>query len=234
MKILKKAFAALKRALEFVLRGIAIVIYMLPVIYIGAPLLLVAFTVEPVIGYTLLAALAVFFVVRYTVLLCRRASFLRALKRHCDQHGYAVRKTGKPLLSAWLPVRGGAEIKVGDKTHTLFFVACRKRRVPVTLHEDGTVIFHHAIRIGLTMMRRTRGGNTVMPVKATLFSWDHHWRFADEIPPNSFVLLAPAPNTVSGIAGGIRISVDNGVAVGNYAVYTCGAFLRGFSSRMDT
>ena len=62
-----------------------------------------------------------------------------------------------------------------------------------------------------------------------LFCWQHQWRFAGEIAPDSFVLLAPAAHRV--LAGDPHkpYEVDNGSRVGPYTAYTCGAFLRDFT-----
>ena len=173
-------------------------------------------------GYTLVAVLIAIFLIHYTVLLCKRARFLRELKKECRAYGFAMRKKGKPLLSAWFPLHAGVEIEAKDKTYTLFFIPCRNRRMPITLLEDGTVIFHHAIRISIRRI-----------IRATLFAWDHHWRFTENVPLNSYVLLAPAPHAVNAVVDGARVIVDNGTTVGHYAVYTCGAFLRSFSRMVD-
>ncbi len=219
---MKKIWLFIKKQIRRILLLLFLVVAGIAFIQVAGPLFLVMFEVNPIMGYTLVAVLIAVFLIRYTVLLCKRARFLRDLKKECRAYGFAMHKRGKPLLSAWFLLRGSVEIEAKDKIYTLFFIPCRNRRMPITLSEDGTVIFHHAIRLSI---RRV--------IRATLFAWDHHWRFAESIPPHSYVLLAPAPRAVSAVVDGARVIVDNGTTVGHYAVYTCGAFLRSFSRMVD-
>ena len=219
---MKKIWLFIKKQIRRILLLLSLIVAGIVFMQVAGPLLLVMFEVNPFIGYTVVAVLVAVLLIRHIVLLDKRARFLRELKKECRAHGLVMRKKGKPLLSAWFLLHGSVEIEVKDKTYALFFIPCRNRRVPITLSEDGTVVFHHAIRISIRRI-----------IRATLFAWDHHWRFAEDVPPNSYVLLAPAPHTANAVVGGARVIVDNGMVVGNYAVYTCGAFLRSFSRMVD-
>lgn len=228
MKILKTVFTALKSALEALLHWAAVLVFLVPFLLFYLVVLLVAFLVKPTIGITLLALILLVTLIRAIVLLRRRASFLRVLETRCLEKGISIRKTGMPLLSALFRVRGGVEIVEGESTKTLFFVSCPRRLVPITLEANGTVVFRHRIRFGALLPAMKEDGAELVSVKSDLLAWNHRWRFAENIPQNSYVLLSPAPLIVEGMENGREKHIDNGVSVGNYAVYTCGAFLRAF------
>ncbi len=234
LNILKTVFFALKSALEAVLHWMAVLVFLVPFLLFYLVVLLVAFLVKPTIGIILLSLVILVTLIRSLVLLRRRASFLRVLETRCREEGLSMRKTGRPLLSALFRVRGGVEITEGEETiQTLFFVSCPRRLVPITLEADGTVVFRHRIRFGALLPAMKENGAELVSVKSDLLAWNHRFRFAESIPQNSCLLLSPAPLIVGGMENGKEKHVDNGVTVGNYTVYTCGAFLRHFLRETD-
>ncbi len=195
--------------LEIVMKAVWVICVLAVVVWL-VPLVWIAFAV-----FTEFTIFVVFILasVRFGFLiakLLKRRRFLRELEKYCRGMGCRLRRMGHPYGNVLFHVRAGAEMEYKDKTVVCWFISSKRKRTPLCVKPDGSVIFYHSIRV--------RG--------ITLLSWRHIWRFCEEPMAGSFLLLLPAPNMAYAEHFEKNAQLDNGGVVGPFTVYTGGAFLR--------
>ena len=209
---MRRFWMAVKKHLNFILLLLALLLLGVLLIQMVGPLVALLIVELPGVAIAIAVLLCFLLLLRVACRLAARVRFLRRLDAACREQGVVLHKIGHPYLNTLFYIRGGAEIELRDRTICLYFAPCFRRGVPVCFQADGTVAYYHAIRI-----RRIE-----------LFSWQHVWRFTDEIEQGAVILLSPVPRRVYVQDGQHRLPADNGSTVAGASIYTCGAFLRDF------
>ena len=162
----------------------------------------------------ILAGIAAFFLllalIRWIRAVCKRREALRRLRSVCAENGYLLSPVRRPYLSLFFP-RAGEDFSVTarETRYSCKFIPALRRGLPLVLSEDGIARYVHDIRI--------RG--------VTLLSWSSTRRFGYASDDRRILLVNPVPAKLLGSFEGKTFPLDNGDRVGEYLVYTPGAFL---------
>ncbi len=209
-KTAKKILGALKFVLLLPLRYLAFALYLNLFAWFAAPLILILFQIAPRPAIVMLTILVFAWLCHRLRRLLKRRRFLKDLKRECREAACDLQLTGHPYLNVLLGVRAGARLMFNKQTVALYFIACRHRLTPTVLKPEGSAVYHHRIRLA----------------RVTLFTWQHIWHFCEEPAPGSYLVLLPAARKMYLQRWREDCLADNGDRVGNYRIYTGGAFLR--------
>ncbi len=209
-RIIGRIAGFLGGTLGFIIKALGLLFFLFALSQIAIPLFAVAFKVVPSVTYTVIGILFFLYLLSKLRRVLKRRRFLRELRALCKERGVAFTLFGHPLWNALFRIHAGATMTKDGNTTELYFVPCLKKKTTVCLHADGSIVYHEAFRIR----------------NATVFSWQHIYRFCEEPKRGSYVLLMPAPIKVYAAAIAPTCMADNGTVCGNYMIFTGGAFLR--------
>ncbi len=169
------------------------------------PALLVLFTSRAALW--VLAVFALWYAVRVLRRVGRRRRFLKRLRALCAEKGYVIEETVRPYRSLFTLYDGeNLRIRAAERLYSIKFLACKSRRKPLVLHEDGVCEFLTVVRFAKAEVTRLSR------------AFDCAW----ESTGYKIWLLDPVSYKVMNVRAE---ELDNGSVIGEYKIFTCTAFL---------
>ncbi len=217
-----------------------LVVYLLIYVYVARliPVLVITFTSIAII-LDLLAASAVvlmliglLFSFNYIGALQKRRKFFKKLKKLCKGNGYELGEMNHPYLSVFRETDGYTfSVRANGQTYCARVISCLNRGNHIIFDTKGMLTRVRIFRIPLPRISVARAGYVQGLDRGTgddreLFRISSEADYTFEAEGKKILILNPPSKFVKIAHEGITRDADNGERVGEYIIYSSGAFLR--------
>lgn len=167
--------------------------------------------VKPPVFIPLLSAILLYVAFLWTRALISRIRFYNKFRKICRESGYTLKSARRPISSLFL--KSKRENFILEKDGALYsckLLAGVRRRVPMWFFQTGYAKYFNIYYF-------KAGGELVSPARTVKFGYD--------TVGEKILIVNPCPMHLYEMDGRYRRSLDNGMKVGDYQIFTGSAFL---------